>query len=137
MSFLATQDSPRLVGPMPSKPCMGSMLHHPCYAGAYVWGQRLTVLRVVEGKRAQRTGPWQRPEDCRGFLPNHHDGYMDWETFAEHRRIMHNHTTTTDPDEAAGAGRAGKARRAGLRRCGHCGRKRHVSYWGKSGTTPT
>src|SRR5438552_3192898 len=43
-----------------------------------------TVLRVVEGKLAKRTGPWQRPEDCRVFLPNHHDGDIDWATF-EHK----------------------------------------------------
>jgi len=130
-------DITRLVWHMPSKPFIGSMLHNPCYAGAYVWGQRPTALRVVEGKLTKRTGPWQRPEDCRVFLPNHHDGSIDWATFEEHRRIMHNNTTKTDPDEAAGAVRAGKALLAGLLRCGHCGRKLKVSYWGKSGTTPT
>ena len=92
---------------------------------------------VVEGKLTKRTGTWQRPEDCRVFLPDHHDGYIDWETFEENRRIMHNNATKTDPDEAAGAVRAGKALLAGLLRCGHCGRKLNVSYWGKSGTTPT
>src|SRR5712691_7575939 len=130
-------DITRLVWHMPSKPFIGSMLHNPCYAGAYVWGQRPTALRVVEGKLTKRTGPWQRPEDCRVFIPNHHDGYIDWATFEENRRIMHNNTTKTDPDEAAGAVRAGKALLAGLLRCGHCGRKLKVSYWGKSGTTPT
>ena len=49
---------------------------------------------------------------------------------------MHNNATKTDPDEAVGAVRAGKALLAGLLRCGHCGRKMHVSYWGKSGTSP-
>jgi hypothetical protein len=127
----------RLRWPMPSKPFSGSMLHHPCYAGAYVWGQRPTALGGVEGKRTKRTGTWQRPEDCRVFLPDHHDGSMDWETCEDNRRIMHHNTTKTAPDEAAGAGRAGNALLAGLLRCGHCGRKRHVSYWGKSGTTPT
>ena len=130
-------DITRLVWQMPSKPFIGSMLHNPCYAGAYVWGQRPTALRVVEGKLTKRTGPWQRPEDCRVFIPNHHDGYIDWATFEENRRIMHNNTTKTDPDEAAGAVRAGTALLAGLLRCGHCGRKLNVSYWGKSGTTPT
>jgi DNA invertase Pin-like site-specific DNA recombinase len=130
-------DSPRLVWQMPSKPFIGAILHNPCYAGAYVWGQRPTTLKVVEGKLTKRTGPWQRPEDCRVFLPNHHEGYIDWETFEEHRRIMHNNTTKTDPDAAVGAVRAGKALLAGLLRCGHCGRKLRVSYWGKSGTTPT
>src|SRR5262252_9000902 len=121
---------------VPTQPFIGSILHHPCYAGAYVWGQRHTELVVVEGKVIKRTSPWQRPEDCRVFIPDHHEGYMDWETFEENQRLMHNNTTKTAPDASVGAVRAGKALLAGLLRCGHCGRKMHVSYWGKSGTSP-
>jgi len=99
----------RLMWQRPSKQFIGSILHNPCYAGAYVWGQRPTQRVVVEGKVTKRTGPWQRPEDCRVFLPNHHDGYIDWATFEEHRRIMHHNVTKTDPQEAVGAVRAGKA----------------------------
>src|SRR5499433_357525 len=127
----------RLVWQLPSKQFIGSILHNPCYAGAYVWGQRPTQRVVVEGKVTKRTGPWQRPEDCRVFLPDHHDGYIDWATFEENRRIMHHNVTKTDPDAAVGAVRAGKALLTGLLRCGYCGRKLYVSYWGKSGTTPT
>ena len=130
------QDNTRLVWQVPTQPFIGSILHHPCYAGAYVWGQRHTELVVVEGKVIKRTSTWQRPEDCRVFIPDHHEGYIDWETFEENRRIMHNNATKTDPDESVGAVRAGKALLAGLLRCGHCGRKMHVSYWGKSGTSP-
>ena len=130
------QDHTRLVWQVPTQPFIGSMLHHPCYAGAYVWGQRHTELVVVEGKVTKRTSTWQRPEDCRVFIPDHHEGYIDWETFEENRRIMHNNAMKTDPDESVGAVRAGKALLAGLLRCGHCGRKMHVSYWGKSGTSP-
>jgi DNA invertase Pin-like site-specific DNA recombinase len=130
------QDNTRLVWQVPTQPFIGSILHHPCYAGAYVWGQRHTELVVVEGKVIKRISTWQRPEDCRVFIPDHHEGYIDWETFEENRRIMHNNATKTDPDESVGAVRAGKALLAGLLRCGHCGRKMHVSYWGKSGTSP-
>jgi DNA invertase Pin-like site-specific DNA recombinase len=127
----------RLVWQIPSKQFIGSILHNPCYAGAYVWGQRPTQRVVVEGKVTKRTGPWQRPQDCRVFIPDHHEGYIDWSTLENNRRIMHHNVTKTDPDEAVGAVRAGKALLAGLLRCGHCGRKLYVSYWGKSGTTPT
>lgn len=127
----------QLVWQLPSKQFIGSILHNPCYAGAYVWGQRPTELVVVAGKLTKRTATWKRPEDCRVFIPDHHEGYIDWETFEENRRIMQHNVTKTDPDEAAGAVRAGKALLAGLLRCGHCGRKLRVSYWGKSGTTPT
>jgi len=130
------QDHTRLVWQVPTQPFIGAMLHHPCYAGAYVWGQRHTELVVVEGKVIKRTSPWQRPEDCRVFIPDHHEGYIDWETFEENQRIMHNNATKTDPDASVGAVRAGKALLAGILRCGHCGRKMHVSYWGKSGTSP-
>jgi hypothetical protein len=40
---------------------------------------------------------------------------------------MHNNTTKTAPDEAAGAVRAGTALLAGLLRGGHCGRQLNVS----------
>ena len=130
------QANTRLVWQVPTQPFIGSMLHHPCYAGAYVWGQRHTELVVVKGKVIKRTSPWQRPEDCRVFIPDHHEGYIDGETFEENQRIMHNNATKTDPDEAVGAVRAGTALLAGLLRCGHCGRKMHVGYWGKSGTSP-
>ena len=126
-----------LVWQVPSNPFIGSILRNPCYAGAYVYGQRPTELVVLEGKLTKRTGTWKRPEDCRVFLPDHHEGYIDWETFEENRCIMQNNTTKTNPDEAVGAVRAGKALLAGLLRCGHCGRKLRVCYWGKSGTTPT
>jgi hypothetical protein len=130
------QDHTRLVWQVPTQPFIGSILHHPCYAGAYVWGQRQTELVVVGGKLTKRTGKWQRPEDCRVFIADHHEGYIDWATFEENRRIMQHNATKTDPDEAVGAVRAGKALLTGLLRCGHCGRKMHVSYWGKSGTSP-
>jgi hypothetical protein len=127
---------PRLVWQVPSQPFMGSMLHKPCDAGAYVWGQRPTEFVVVEGQRTKRTRKGQRPEECRVFIPNHHAGYIDGETFEENLRSMHHNATQTDPDAAVGAVRAGKALLAGFLRCGHCGRTMHVSYWGKSGTSP-
>ncbi len=39
-----------------------------------------------------------------------------------------------DADETAGAVRAGHGLLAGLLRCGRCGRRLHVRYWGKAGT---
>jgi len=124
-----------LVWQEPSQPFVGAILHHPCYAGAYVWGQRRTELVVVDGKLTKRIGKLQRPEDCRVFIARHHDGYIDWETFQDNLHIMRSNITKTEPDEAAGAVRAGKGLLVGLLRCGRCGRKLHVSYWGKSGTS--
>ena len=38
-------------------------------------------------------------------------------------------------DDTAGVARAGKGLLTGLLRCGRCGRKLHVRYWGKAGTS--
>ena len=40
-----------------------------------------------------------------------------------------------ESDDTAGAARAGKGLLTGLLRCGRCGRKLQVRYWGKSGTS--
>src|SRR3989454_7898497 len=53
----------RLVWKVPSQPFIGSMLHNPCYAGAYVWGQRHTELVVIEGKLTKTTSSvWRCPQ---------------------------------------------------------------------------
>ena len=126
----------KLIWQVPSHAFVSSVLHNPFYAGAYVWGQRRTELVLVSGKLAKRTGRLRRPEQCRVFIPSHHEGYIDWETFEENLGIMRNNTTQVESDEAVGAVRAGKGLLAGLLRCGCCGRKLHVRYWGKSGTSP-
>ena len=125
-----------LVWQVPTHAFINSILHNPCYAGAYVWGQRRTELVLIDGKLTKRTGKLRRPEDCRVFIPDHHDGYIDWQTYQDNLQIMRSNTTKTEPDEAIGAVRAGKGLLAGLLRCGRCGRKFHVRYWGKSGTSP-
>jgi DNA invertase Pin-like site-specific DNA recombinase len=129
-------DAMRLVWQAPSQTFIGAMLHNPCYAGAYVWGQRRIEVVVIDGKLTKRTGKLQRPEDCRVFIADHHEGYIDWASFQDNLRVMRNNATKTEPNEAMGAVRAGKGLLAGLLRCGRCGRKLHVSYWGKSGTSP-
>jgi hypothetical protein len=39
-----------------------------------------------------------------------------------------------EPEESTSAIRAGQGLLVGLLRCGHCGRKLHVRYWGGTGT---
>jgi DNA invertase Pin-like site-specific DNA recombinase len=59
-----------LVWQVPSQSFIRSILHNPCYAGAYVWGQRPTELVFIDGKLVKRTSKLQRPEDCRVFIPD-------------------------------------------------------------------
>lgn len=125
-----------LVWQVPTHAFINGVLHNPCYAGAYVWGQRRTELVLIDGRLTKRTGKLLRPEDCRVFIPDHHESYIDWQTYQDNLRVMQGNSTKTRPDEATGAVRAGKALLAGLLRCGRCGRKIYVRYWGKSGTSP-
>ncbi len=125
-----------LVWQVPTHAFINGVLHNPCYAGAYVWGQRRNELALIDGKLTKRTGKLLRAEDCRVFIPDHHESYIDWQTYQDNLHIMQGNATKTHPDEATGAVRAGKALLAGLLRCGRCGRKIYVRYWGKSGTSP-
>jgi hypothetical protein len=75
------------------------------------------------------------PEQARVFIRDHHEGYIDWATFEENQRMIRRNDFRGESDETAGAARAGKGLLAGLLRCGRCGRKLYVRYWGKSGTS--
>lgn len=124
-----------IVWQLPSQPFIGSVLRNPFYAGAYVYGQRPTQTRLVDGALVKRSGRLLRPEECRVFIPDHHAAYIPWETYEENQRMIRRNSLNLDRDESAGAVRAGQGLLVGLLRCGRCGRKLHVRYWGKAGTS--
>lgn len=112
-----------------------SVMNNAFYAGAYLWGQRPVEKVVVEGRLLRRTGRQRLPEECRVCIRDHHAGYIDWERFEENQRMIRENNTKRGSDEVAGAIREGQGLLAGLLRCGRCGRKLHVRYWGKKGTS--
>jgi hypothetical protein len=67
-------------------------------------------------------------------LRDHHEGYLDWASYQENLRVMSNSTWRWNHDDSVGHVRRGNGLLVGLLRCGHCGRKLHVRYWGRSGT---
>jgi hypothetical protein len=48
--------------------------------------------------------------------------------------MTHRNSVNWEPGEAMAAIRSGQGLLVGLLRCGHCGRKLHVRYWGGTGT---
>ena len=76
----------------------------------------------------------RRAEDCRVFIRDHHVGYIDWATYEENQRMIRRNSVNWQGDESMAAIRAGQGLLVGLLRCGHCGRKLHVRYWGGRGT---
>lgn len=124
----------RLVWQLPTNAFLQNLLRNPAYAGAYVWGRREVRMAFEAGTLRKRQGRLRRAEDCRVFLRDHHEAYIPWETFEEHLQILRGNNMKGDSDESVGPVRAGQGLLAGLLRCGRCGRKLHVRYWGKRGT---
>ena len=124
----------QLVWKIPSQSLIGDILRNPFYAGAYVWGRRPVKTVLVEGRLEKRQGALHRAEECRVFIPEHHVGYIDWGTYEENQRMIRRNSLNWESDESMAAIREGQGLLAGLLRCGHCGRKLHVRYWGGRGT---
>src|SRR6266487_2133391 len=123
-----------LVWKIPTQSLVRDLLCNPFYAGAYVWGRRPVTTVLAEGRLEKRQGATRRAEDCRVFIPDHHVGYIDWAAYAENQRMIRRNSVNWQGDESMAAIRAGQGLLVGLLRCGHCGRKLHVRYWGASGT---
>jgi DNA invertase Pin-like site-specific DNA recombinase len=124
----------QLVWKIPSQSLVRDILRNPFYAGAYVWGRRPVATVLVEGRLEKRQCATRRAEDCRVFIRDHHVGYIDWASYEENRRMTQRNSVNWESDESMAAIRAGQGLLVGLLRCGHCGRKLHVRYWGGRGT---
>lgn len=118
----------------PTHSFIDDVLHNPFYAGAYVYGRRPVEIRLVNGQPRRRQGRPRPVHEARVFIPDHHESYIDWAMYEEHQRRMRGNSLRRDGDEGTGAVRAGLGLLARLLRCGHCGRRLHVRYWGKHGT---
>jgi DNA invertase Pin-like site-specific DNA recombinase len=124
----------RLIWKIPSQSLVRDVLRNPFYAGAYVWGRRPVETLLIGGRLRKRQAANRRPEDCRVFIAGHHPGYIDWATYQENQRMTRRNSVNWQADESLPAIRAGQGLLVGLLRCGHCGRKLHVRYWGGTGT---
>jgi len=124
----------RLVWKIPSQSLIRDILCNPFYAGAYVWARRPVTTLLVDGRLEKRQSAMRSAEDCRVFIRDHHVGYIDWATYEENRRMIRRNSVNWEGDESIAAIRAGQGLLVGLVRCGHCGRKLHVRYWGGRGT---
>lgn len=124
----------RLVWKVPSQSLVRDILCNPFYAGAYVWGRRPVATLLVEGRLEKRQGAMRRADECRVFIRDHHIEYIDWATYEENQRMIRGNSASWQGDESMAAIRAGQGLLVGLLRCGHCGRKLHVRYWGGTGT---
>src|SRR5205823_5524302 len=124
----------RLVWKVPTQALVREILVSPFYAGAYVWGRRPMETVLVDGHLKKRQTSLRPAENCRVFIRDHHEGYIDWAIYEENQRVLRRNSVNWQGDESMAAIRAGQGLLVGLLRCGHCGRKLQVRYWGGRGT---
>jgi DNA invertase Pin-like site-specific DNA recombinase len=126
----------RIVWQRPSHAFINETLRNPFYAGAYVFGRRPIETVFENGRLVRRQrGHALAAERCSVFLPHHHAGYIDWATYQENLRMIRRNAHWSHAHESVVSVRTGQGLLAGLLRCGRCGRRLHVRYWGKSGTS--
>ena len=113
-----------------------NVLHHiltnPIYGGAYVFGRTKTVTRIAQGRKHSVAGVRVPQEQWQVLIPDHHDGYIAWDEYQANQRQITNNAAMKG-QLVRGPARNGGALLAGLLRCGHCGRKFHVTYSGTEG----
>ena len=111
------------------------ILTNPIYAGSYAYGRRGTRVTIVDGrKRVSRGSARRNWKDWEVLIHDHHEGYITW---AEFERNQHLIADNANGKSYLGRGsiRLGEALLPGLFRCARCGRRLHVRYTGKDGST--
>jgi len=111
---------------------MWHILTNPVYAGAYAFGRTYTQTKIENGQKRKIQGYRRKQLDWPVLIKDHHEGYIRWDDY------LHNQNTIAENANMKGAMVRGSVKKgpsllAGLLRCGHCGRKMHVTYSGTKG----
>lgn len=125
----------RIVWRLPVYSRIHRILTNPIYAGAYAFGRTVTERVVIDGQAVQRRGRRRPQAEWEVLIPHHHEGYIDWQTYQRNQRQIEENARMKGA-AVRGPAQAGKSLLVGLLRCGHCGRKLHVSYSGVHGSVP-
>lgn len=114
---------------------MLKFLTNPFYAGAYAFGRTGSRTTVVDGAPRTTRGHRRAREEWIALIQDHHEPYISWEVYERNRELIA-HNAQMKGLMVRGAVRRGPSLMAGLLRCGHCGRRLHVSYSGTTGYVP-
>jgi len=110
------------------------ILTNPIYAGAYAFGRTGSRVTIENGRKRIVRGFRKEQSEWDVLLVEHHEGYLSWVDYERNQRLIADNATGKGM-MARGAVRRGELLLGGLLRCGHCGRKLHVSYSGRNGNT--
>ena len=104
-------------------------LHNPRYAGAFAYGRR----RERVGANGKKTFQILPREQWIALIPDVHPGYISWQQYETHQRLLLANATAHGADRAAGPAREGTALLQGLAICARCGRRMTVRYHTRRG----
>lgn len=127
-----TPEARRIVWKLPVYNTILKMLTNPVYAGAYAFGRTASRVSVAEGRKRVLRGVRRPREEWEVLLLDRHEAYLSWAEFERNQRLIADNANAKGL-MARGSVRRGDALLAGLLRCGHCGRRLHVSYSGTAG----
>jgi DNA invertase Pin-like site-specific DNA recombinase len=118
---------------LPAYNIVHNILTNPIYAGAYAFGRTTSRVSVENGRKRVRRGLHRPMAEWDVLIKDHHEAYITWDEFERNQHVIANNATGKGSATVKGAVRRGELLLPGLLRCGHCGRKLHVSYSGKLG----
>src|SRR6266496_3807701 len=127
---------PEITWVTPAYPAVHSMLTHPAYAGAYVYGRSKAQRHLAADGTLETRLRRLPPDQWQVLLPGHHQGYISWEAYQANQQRLAANIRPRRHQPGTGAVREGCALLQGLATCGECGRKLAVYYEGKHKATP-
>ena len=107
----------------PNRNTLSNLLHHPIYAGAYVYGRRPTAPQRRQTGRPTTGRRVAQPDACQVLLHERHPAYISWEQFERNRRQLE-----ANAQARLGVIRYGPSLLAGLVVCGRCGLRMAAAY---------
>ncbi len=118
----------QLVWRRPNRATLLGMLHHPLYAGAYVYGRRMTNPRKqVPGRRGSGRA-WATAEQWDVLIRDQLPAYIPWEQYESNQRRLRDNSTKY----GRGTPHGGGSLLSGIVSCGRCGKHMSVSYADRS-----
>jgi excisionase family DNA binding protein len=116
----------------PTYTAIHNVLTNPVYAGAYVYGKTRQERYVDDHGQVRKRLRRLPSSDWAVVLRDHHEGFIDWQTYEENQKRLSSNTRPRPHDPGGGAVREGAALLQGLATCGRCGRKLGVFYSGRT-----
>jgi DNA invertase Pin-like site-specific DNA recombinase len=101
------------------------LLHHPRYAGAFVFGRTRS--------RGNTSPKKQEREDWIALLQDAHCGYIGWTEFERNQELLRENSAIHGSDRRHGPPREGPALLQGIVVCGVCGERMTVRYQRRNG----